>query len=71
MRRMLETTGFTVERVRPHFQRLELGYVLLRAAILSKGLSSMSRGVVQRLGLSRSQVPYWLGQTFVLARRKS
>jgi SAM-dependent methyltransferase len=67
--RMLESTGFSVERVRPHVQRLELDYILFRGSILSQALSSGARAVVRPLGLSRVQVPYWLGQTFVLARR--
>jgi SAM-dependent methyltransferase len=69
VRKMLESTGFSVEHVRPHFQRLELDYILFRASVLSKGLSSAARAIVRPLGLSRTQVPYWLGQTFVLARR--
>jgi SAM-dependent methyltransferase len=71
MRRMLESTGFSVLRVRPHIQRLELDYILFRGAVLSTALSSAARAVIKPLGLSRTQVPYWLGQTFVLARRTS
>jgi SAM-dependent methyltransferase len=70
IRRMLESTGFEVVTVRPHFQRLELDYVLFRGSVLSKPLSSAARAVVRPLGLSRAQVPYWLGQTFVLAKRR-
>ncbi len=71
MRRMLASTGFEVVTVRPHFQRLELDYLLFRGSVLSKGLSSAARAVVRPLGLSRAQVPYWLGQTFVLAKRSA
>ena len=69
MGKMLHRTGFEVERVRPHFQRLELDYILFRASVLSTALSSAARAAIRPLGLSRVQVPYWLGQTFVLARR--
>lgn len=69
MAKMLESTGFTVERVRPHFQRLELDYILFRGSVLSTALSTTARAIVRPFGLSRAQVPYWLGQTFVLARR--
>ena len=56
--------------VRPHVQRLELDYMLARGAILSSRLVPGARGVSsQPLGLARTQVPYWLGQTFVAARR--
>jgi 2-polyprenyl-3-methyl-5-hydroxy-6-metoxy-1,4-benzoquinol methylase len=66
--RMLAATGFRVERVRPHWQRLELDYVLFRGAILSRRLSAASRWMVRLFGAGKLQVPYWLGQTFVIAR---
>ncbi len=68
MARMLETTGFTVERVRPHWQRLELDYILFRGATLSPLLSRTTRAAARGIGAGKVQVPYWLGQTFVLAR---
>ena len=70
MRRMLESAGFTVERARPHVQRLELDYILFRGSILSETLSQSARSVVKTLGLSRAHVPYWLGQTLMIARRR-
>lgn len=69
IRRMLETTGFTVQAVRPHWQRLELDYILFRGSVLSSALSSASRRVAALVGAGKLQVPYWLGQTFVIARR--
>lgn len=71
IRLMLEKTGYRVETVRPHVQRLELDYILFRGAILSRALSAAGRALVRPFGLGRAQVPYWLGQTFVLARRAS
>jgi SAM-dependent methyltransferase len=69
IRRLLAAAGFEVAVARPHVQRLELDYILARASILSAGLSSAGRRIVSALGLARTQVPYWLGQTFVAARR--
>jgi SAM-dependent methyltransferase len=69
IRRMLEGTGFAVDVTRPHYQRLELDYVLFRGSVLSPSLSRAARAVVRGVGLGRTQVPYWLGQTFVAARR--
>jgi hypothetical protein len=69
--RMLDVTGFSVERLRPHWQQLELDYVLFRGALLSPLLSKATRAVVRLLGAKKLRVPYWLGQTFVLARRRS
>ena len=69
MRLMLEKTGYTVDAVRPHVQRLELDYLLSRGSVLSSVLSSGGRALIRRLNLARTQVPYWLGQTFVVGRR--
>jgi SAM-dependent methyltransferase len=66
---MLEQTGFQVLKIRPHVQRLELDYILFRGSVLSEALSRASRAVVRRLHLGRAQVPYWLGQTFVIGRK--
>lgn len=67
--RMLESTGFRVESIRAHWQRLELDYILFRGSVLSQALSRLSRRVAGMAGAGKSQVPYWLGQTFVIARR--
>ena len=67
--RLLESAGFEIEAIRPHVQRLELDYVLLRSSIVSGGLAHAARRVTSLFGLGRKQVPYWLGQTFVAARR--
>jgi SAM-dependent methyltransferase len=67
--RMLETYGFEVAQQRPHFQWLELDYLLGRGEVLSAPLSRWSRSLAGRLGLARRQVPYWIGQTFVAAHR--
>ena len=71
MRRMLEAAGFTVARTRPHVQRLELDYILFRGSILSETLSRSARAMFKTLGMSRAHVPYWLGQTLMIARVRS
>ena len=69
MTRLLESCEFRVAVIRPHVQRLELDYILSRGAVLSPGLTSVARRVTSMIGARRLQVPYWLGQTFVIARR--
>ena len=68
IQRMLATTGFRVERLRPYWQRLELDYVLFRGSVLSRRLSGVARAAARVAGAGKLQVPYWLGQTFVIAR---
>ena len=53
IRMILERTGYRVDTVRPHFQRLELDYILFRGAILSQWLSRAARGAIKPLGLAR------------------
>ena len=69
MTQLLHATGFRVAVVRPHIQRLELDYILKRGAIVSRHLTNVARSIAKPLGLARRQVPYWLGQTFVIAHR--
>lgn len=71
MTRLLTGRRFTVLDVRPHIQYLELDYLLARGVALNAPLSRTARGLTRRIGLSRLQVPYWLGQTFVAARLKA
>ena len=69
IRRMLEKVGYSVETVRPHVQRLELDYVLFRGSALSRTLSTAGRAMARWFRIGRLEVPYWLGQTFVISRR--
>jgi SAM-dependent methyltransferase len=69
IRQILEKTGYDVEAVKPHVQRLELDYILFRGSVLSRTASAATRMVVKGCGLSRLKVPYWLGQTLVIARK--
>jgi SAM-dependent methyltransferase len=71
IRAMLDRAGFDTVDIRPHLQRLELGYIVSRGSVVSPGLSRAGGRVVSALGLGRREVPYWLGQTFVAARARS
>lgn len=71
LRKMLERHGFEIVVQRPHIQWLELDYMLSRGAMISAALSRWARGLARMLGLGRLHVPYWIGQTFVAARRRS
>ena len=68
--RLLETAGFDVVVVRPHYQRLSLGYILRRAAAHVGAPARIAQGAWPRWRrLLIVQVPYWMGQTLVIARK--
>jgi SAM-dependent methyltransferase len=70
MTRLLQTGGFEVVDIRPHIQRLELDYLLSRGDVVSAWLSRVARAAARAARLSRRQAPYWIGQTFVAARKR-
>ena len=67
--RLLNHHGFSIVQIRPHVQRLELDYLLMRAEVVSVRLARSARRVARLLGISGLQAPYWIGQTFVAARK--
>jgi 2-polyprenyl-3-methyl-5-hydroxy-6-metoxy-1,4-benzoquinol methylase len=70
MQQLLEKEGFDILRMQPHFQELELGYLAKRLCLYSNLLSKIAAPLVKMLGLQHKVAPYWLGQTFVLARKR-
>ena len=68
---LLRGAGFEVVQMRPHIQWLELDYVLKRAEPLAGPFARATRRLASGLRHSRRQVPYWLGQTLVVARKGS
>jgi len=69
MCRQLKDAGFEVLYMRPHWQQLQFGYVLERAAILIPPLKWLSKGV-SAIGLGSASFSYNMGQTLVVARAK-
>jgi len=70
MRQALDRAGFVAREFRPHYQVLKLGYIVERGRVVSPWLSRAGCRVVETLGVSDREVPYWLGQTFVVAERR-
>jgi len=70
IRKLLQDSGFEVVRIRPHFQRLALGYVLRRASPYIGAPARVAEWLVRTCGLGERQVPYWMGQTLVVARKR-
>tara|TARA_R110000782_G_scaffold57258_28_gene119837 strand:- start:3473 stop:4441 length:969 start_codon:yes stop_codon:yes gene_type:complete len=68
MRRLLEESGFKVEKIARHWQVLELGYLFGIAAHLGVPLA----GTVKKLlpgFVARIPMPYYASQTTVIARK--
>ena len=70
IKKILTSTGFSAKKIKPHFQTLSLGYLAYRMEPYSKILHKVGTAVVKALRLGKLQVPYWLGQTLVLAKKE-
>lgn len=70
IRRLLEDTGFEIIRIRPHFQRLSLGYILRRAMPYAGAPARLTERLLRAIGIADWQAPYWMGQTLVIARKR-
>ncbi|MBX3048333.1 MAG: class I SAM-dependent methyltransferase [Anaerolineales bacterium] len=69
LKRMLAEMGLNVLSTRPHWQSLELGYVLFRMEAYVRPVARAAGWLVKRLGLAHMQIPYWMGQMLVLAEK--
>ncbi|HUP40047.1 MAG TPA: class I SAM-dependent methyltransferase [Vicinamibacterales bacterium] len=70
IRKLLEDAGFEVVRIRPHYQRLALGYILRRAMPYVGGPARLAARLLRATRLADWQAPYWMGQTLVIARKR-
>lgn len=68
MTRQLRQAGFEVSYLKPHWQALQLAYVLQRASAYVKPAGWLIP-VVRGLGLARMPLTYNMGQTLVVARK--
>jgi SAM-dependent methyltransferase len=71
IRAALERVGCSVLQIRPHIQRLELDYVLHRAAPYVGAPARLLRRMAGALRIGGTQIPYWMGQTLVVARKNA
>jgi SAM-dependent methyltransferase len=67
IRRQVEQAGFEVLYSRPHWQQLQLGYLMERASNLVSPFRLVGKGV-DALGLSAVPFTYTMGQTLVICR---
>jgi len=67
---ILTKTFFKIEIIKPHIQTLSLGYLVFRMEAYSKLLHKLGTLFVKLTGTKNLKIPYWLGQTLVIARGK-
>lgn len=70
-RRMLAETGFSVLRQSHHWQSLELGYIFFRMKAYVSFPARLGGALVRALRMEKLQVPYWLGQERLVARKNA
>lgn len=70
IKKILNKTGFDVIKIKKHFQRLSLGYLVYRMQAYNKFLYKIGDKIVNLLHMNNLLIPYWLGQTLVLARKR-
>ncbi|MBI4684360.1 MAG: class I SAM-dependent methyltransferase [Nitrospirae bacterium] len=66
---MLKTTDFDIIMRKKHWQTLELGYIFSRMQAYVSGLARLGGKIVSALGMEKALIPYWVGQSLVIARR--
>lgn len=69
IRKILGVTNFRVVRIKKHFQTLSFGYLVMRMEPYSKFLHKIASMFVNLTRTGNIQIPYWLGQTLVIARK--
>ena len=70
IQRLLEDAGLEIVRIRPHYQRLSLGYILRRATPYVGGPARFAERMSRAMKIADWQAPYWMGQTLVIARKR-
>lgn len=69
IRKMLSKKDFDVVLIRPHMQKLQIGYIMFRVSSYSKLLSKIGVKTLKFLKMQDLEIPYWFGQTFIIARK--
>ena len=68
LERLLREAGYRTLYTKPHWQTLELGYVLKRASS-SVAFMSIAEKIVSAVGLGRVPLSYYVGQTLLVAQK--
>tara|TARA_Y100000590_G_scaffold371896_1_gene434533 strand:+ start:620 stop:1549 length:930 start_codon:yes stop_codon:yes gene_type:complete len=68
---LMNKSGFEVILIKPHFQTLELDYILFRSIQYIGFVGKVIRKLVQIMGLKKINVPYWIGQSLIVAKKNN
>ena len=68
--KMLQKHGFNILKIQPHFQSLELGYLIYRLRPYSELGYKIMMPAAKLLHLDKFHLPYYAGQTLVIAQKK-
>jgi len=71
IQKLLSLTGFQTLKHQRHWQSLELGYIFSRMEPIIPLVSRTGTKMASVLHIQNIQIPYWMGQTMVLATRSS
>jgi hypothetical protein len=69
IKNILSQTGFKTLKIRMHWQTLEFGYILFRMQAYVGGLAKLAGRIVSAFGIQHWQIPYWMGQSLVIAEK--
>lgn len=69
IQKLLSLTGFQTVNHQRHWQSLELGYIFSRMEPIIPLASKIGTKITNTLHIQSAQIPYWMGQTMVLATR--
>ena len=68
IQKLLAASGFATQRIKLHWQSLELGYILFRMGPYIPWLSKLGTKIVKALHIEHLQIPYWMGQILVITQ---
>lgn len=69
IKKMLQACGFRMVRSQQHWQSLELDYIMFRMRAYIPAVADAGRKIVKKLKLENVSVPYWMGQSLVIAEK--
>ncbi|MCA9408771.1 MAG: class I SAM-dependent methyltransferase [Candidatus Omnitrophica bacterium] len=67
--KLLEKCGYEVVKITKHWQTLELDYILFRMKPYIPFIPELFRRFFKLINCGHLLIPYWMGQTLVLARK--